>query len=258
MKRKLRYFAMFLCLSYPQTSQALFGAGDIVYDPVQTLESVTAFAEQAEILWTQIEKLEKQIEQQIQTVENQRRNLKKLDFSTLSGMKDSMAELQKIVQEAEGLSYEIDAYSEDFSNIYPEYNGGYNGTADQREKYETWNQQTRAGVQDAFAAHNLVNNLTDDSLRLDQLISASNSAEGNLQAMQAANEISGMLVKQLMQLQTMQATDSRAMLSYVSQQASKEDAQNNSHAHNVGGLVDANGKAIYTPRQGLSRLPRLH
>lgn len=253
MKRYISIFVFLLHIVVSIRANAL-----IVFDPTQTAMASINFATQISTLAQQAVHLETQIRNQLQQLENEAKNLERLGSSLYPAMRENIQQLDTMLHNTQGLAYRLNNFNKEFNNLYPEFNTPYGGFADQQNQYDNWNLQTRNSVIDAFRAHSIIDNMAGDQLSLEQLVSSSNNSVGQLQAIQAANEIAALMVKQLFQLQALQAADSRAMMSFIAQQSSEKDSIKKAHEHEVRELAGDKGGVGYKKMPGLTTLPMFH
>jgi len=217
-KREIRYLL--------RTGKAVLGVGDIVFDPTNYVENVIQAYNTAEQLAQEAEQIAHQITQitnQVKQIENQARNLAHLDYSSLDDMTYALNKLDGVINQAEGLGFHLSQMNDQFDELYPEIGNSPESAQIYSQKYTTWLEQTRSSINNALLAQGLVENNSEDRDRLTRLIDESQGAGGNLQVLQASNQISALLVQKTMELQTIVAANGQAAASRFAQETAAED-----------------------------------
>lgn len=137
-----------------------------------------------------------------------------------SRITNGLRQLVELQQKARGITYDYGRIENIFDDHYPDM-AAYNGMSgrDYAAQAAKANQQLQNSIRDAMVAQGLVSNSATDQEALNALVSASNSAEGQLAAVQAGNQIAAMTAQQLIQLQQIMATSAREQSSYMASQA---------------------------------------
>lgn len=212
MKRALIVIAMILSMVAPAN------AGMIVHDPENLVQNILSYAQEfataintAEQLATQYRQLEIELQQ-----------ARKLNSDQIRGrIMNGVRQLADIQQKTRGITYEYGRTEGAFDQQYPDM-PAYNGMSgrDYAAQAAKANQQLQNSVRDAMLAQGLISNAASDQDALNALVSTSNSADGQLAAVQAGNQIAAMTAQQLIQLQQIMATSAREQSSYMAAQAS--------------------------------------
>jgi P-type conjugative transfer protein TrbJ len=191
----------FACVCAPAHAQM------IVYDPSNYAQNVVQAARALQQINNQITSLQNQS----QMLLNQAKNLASLPYSSLQTIDRSFSRTQQLLNDAQRLAYDVNQIDQAFQGLYPQ---GYTGTASSqqlvRDAQERW-QNARAGYQDALRVQaGVAGNLDSTRTEIDALVSASQSAVGGLQAVQASNQLIALQTKQLADLTAVVAAQSRA------------------------------------------------
>jgi P-type conjugative transfer protein TrbJ len=210
--------AMLLLLGLLSSASAQ--AWIVVHDPTNLIQNLQTKLNTVQMLTNQA----RQIANDIQMLQNWARELTSLPYCALPQLQIQLAGLDGLLRSASGIAYDINSIKNTFNNTYPAYGASWQPGQAYSTQYDVWLQQTRSGVYNAMVTQGVVTNIPADTATLSNLVSYSQSATGNLQALQAGNQVSALMVKQLMQLEAMVAADGRAMSSFVAQQASSADA----------------------------------
>jgi type IV secretion system protein TrbJ len=179
----------------------------IVYDPSNYAQNVLQAARALQQINNQITSLQNQT----QMLLNQAKNLASLPYSSLQTIEQSLARTQQLLNEAQRLAYDVNQIDQAFQRLYPQ---GYTGATSSQQlvsdAQERW-QNSRAAHQDALRVQaGVVQNLDTTRTETDALLSASQSAVGALQAVQAGNQLVAVQTKQLADLTALVAAQSRA------------------------------------------------
>ena len=152
-----------------------------------------------------------QIQQFVQMLENQARNLTSLPFSILQQLQQSMAQINSLMAQAQSLSYSVTQLQQQFQLLYPTYSGstvtqaGVLADAQARwtASYNTF-QHTMTVQSQVVAA------IPTDQAQLSTLVTQSQGAVGSLQAIQSTNQLLALQSRQLSATQDLLAADARA------------------------------------------------
>ena len=220
----------------------------VVYDPtnfganlLSTVRQFQSNLHEAEVIAHQLESLA-----------NEARNLARLPLSIETQLTQDLGRLSELLAATRGLVLDYAALQTQFDALYPDaarYTG-FTGR-DYAQQALKWRAQNLRSVNDAMRAQGLVRTQPAAGLDLTELVRASQRAEGQLQALQAGNQIAAMLVTQMMRLEQVVSTASRAQASALAQAASDQAA---GEANLTRALTDW---ATTTPRQPLTANPAL-
>lgn len=86
-----------------------------------------------------------------------------------------------------------------------------------------WQEQTRLSIRDAMRSQGLVADIEEDRINLEGMVASSDGSIGALQALQAGNSISGLMVEQLLGLRQIIASSNRQQSTYLAQQMANEE-----------------------------------
>ncbi len=199
--------ATLLALSPIQPAQALFGFGDTVYDPLNHAENILTAARSLEQINNQVQ----QLTNEAQMLINQAKNLANLPMSVASNLQSSLNRVDSLMREAEGIAYDISSIDAEFQRLFPEqYDAAVTTSEIFQDAEDAW-KLAREGFKHSLEVQaEVVGQVRDDTVLLDQLVASSQSAIGNLQAVQAGNQLTALAAKQSMQLQTLLAASNRA------------------------------------------------
>ncbi len=178
-------------VSTPATAQF----GGIVYDPSNYAQNVMTAARTLEQINNQI----RMLQNQASSLLNQARNLESLPLSVLDPLRQQIQQTQTLIRQAQGMAMDVQQIETQFGRAYK----SIDLTAPQRAMVAGAKARWRTSIgafEDALKVQaGAVGNIDGARQSIYQLVSASQSATGALQAAQAGN--------QLLALQSQQLTD---------------------------------------------------
>lgn len=180
----------------PAPAHAQFGFGGIVYDPTNYAQNVLTAARALEQINNQIRSLQNQATSLI----NEARNLASLPTTVLAPLQQQMRQTQQLLGEAQRMAYNVQQIQTEFARQYK----SMDLTAPQRTMVEgaesRW-QNSVAAFEDALKVQaGAVANIEGTRTAVTDLITASQSATGALQAAQAGNQLLAVQSQQLADL----------------------------------------------------------
>lgn len=232
-KTKSLILAGLLLAATPMTVSA--GGGGIAgaSEPTQILNNiqlVNQYAKQVQQYQTQLESLTNHIQQTQMMVQN----LQMLPATVWQKFANDVMSLKNIVQQGQAVSFAAANLDSQFAETYKGYTS-YEASAAQSldartssftQQYRNINQSTRDSTNGALKALNTqMNALTSDEATMNMLQSQSRSADGQLKAIQAANEIALHQTDTLKKLQYTLMTQASTQASYMAATNDKETAQ---------------------------------
>ena len=166
-------------------AHALFGFGDIVFDPSNYAENIVQAARALEQINNQIQSLQNEAQMLI----NQARNLASLPYSSLQQIQQSVQRTQQLLGEAQRIAFDVQQVDQIFSQQYADMDL----TASDQQLVdlarERWG-NTVGALQDAMRVQaGVVGNIETQRAELSNLVGESQGATGALQATQAGNQI---------------------------------------------------------------------
>lgn len=141
-------------------------------------------------------------------------------------MTQAFRNLQQIVVGGQELSYSLANVDGRFKQMYP----GYGSTANFGQSYKNWSGNTLNSVKNALAlvsAHS--ENFNSEQGMMSELVMKSQTAGGQMQALQAGNQISVAMVGQMQQLRQLQMAQARAQGDYIAGQVAEKDLRNTTY-----------------------------
>ncbi len=179
----------------------------IVYDPTNFSQNVLTAARELQQVNQNIQSLENQATMLI----NQAKNLASLPYSSLAQLEASIQRTEQLLMQAQNITYSVTTIDQAFTQVYPQsYSGSTSSTQLLADAQTRW-QNARAGYQDSMNVQaGVVQNLQNAQTQINALVSSSQSASGALQAAQSGNQIMGLAAQQLADLTGVIAAMARA------------------------------------------------
>jgi P-type conjugative transfer protein TrbJ len=195
----------------------------IVFDPSNYSQNLLTAARALEQINNQLRGLENQSRLLIDST----KNVTGLPTSVAGQLKAHIDAINRLMAQAKGLSFEVEKTISQFETAYPRQYAAtassdrmtQDATARSANSYEALKQAL-------LAQSKVVEAIEGDGATLQSLMTASSGAVGALQAQQSGNELTGLQVKQTLQLQALLAAQARAdALKVADEQASAAAAR---------------------------------
>lgn len=188
-----------------------------VFDPANYAQSVLTAARSLQQIINQITMLQNQVTM----LQNEGKNLSNLHFSSLSQISSDLGQIERLITQATGLSFAVGQTNTQFNALYPTgYPAGTGSSLLVPAAQARWTASLQA-LQTAVQVQSQISgSITHDQTTLAQLDAKSGSAVGILQAVQTTNQLLELLIKQLMQSQTLALAQGRASASVATQNLS--------------------------------------
>ncbi|MEA3388487.1 MAG: P-type conjugative transfer protein TrbJ [Pseudomonadota bacterium] len=204
----------FTTLSAP--AQAQFGG--IVYDPTNYASNVLQAARALEQINNQIQSLQNEAASLL----NQARNLNPLPLSQLAELQGQFQRTQQLLGQAQRLAYDVQQVDQLFQQKYRGTNLTGSDQALVDDAKGRW-QNSVAAFEDALKVQaGVVGNIDGSRQTMDRLVTASQSADGALQAAQAGNQLIALQSRQLADLTALVAAQGRAQSLDMAQRAAAQ------------------------------------
>jgi P-type conjugative transfer protein TrbJ len=179
-----------------------------VFDPQNYAQNLLQAARALQQINNQIQALQNQA----MMLQNMATNLNPLkDVSQLSGMVTSLTQITSLMNQAQGIAYNVNATMAAWTKAYPNSYSAGTGTATlTADAQQRW-QNSMSAFQDTLKVQSqVVQNVQADTTTLTNLTNQSQNATGNLAVTQATNQLIALSTKQQMQIQTLMAAQYRA------------------------------------------------
>ena len=193
---------------------------------------------------TQVEQLNnviQQVQQGFQSLYNQALNLKNVGQDPTQNLNALLNNLISTAGQASSLSYAGQNITAQFQQLYPAWQPGQ----DYGQQYQNWNNTTQTNMQNELTAAGLqAQNFQNETDALNSGKQLSQSASRRLQAIQAGNQISSMLVQQLQLLRQLVLNEQQSQISYRYQKLQAEQASNNQANQAIQSFVGPGSSSI--------------
>lgn len=202
---------------------------------------------------TQISQLAEQIENQIRMYENMLQNTAQLPFHTWSQVENDLNRLRSLVAQGQGIAFSMSNADDVLRQRFQSYADFKTGLADGEtfaSQYESWSTTNRDTIGGALKAAGLTaEQFSSEESTMKELRSMSESADGQMKALQVGHEIAAEQVAQTQKLRALVAQQTTMMGTwYQSEQAHKDLAQLRRERFFNAGLPNARGGQTMEPR----------
>jgi P-type conjugative transfer protein TrbJ len=166
----------------------------------------------------QAARLLQEINNQIQSLQNEATmlqnmglNLTSLNFSSLSGITSDLQQIGNLMNQAQGIGFDVQSVETLFNQQYPQtYGAGTSMPQLLADAQTRWLNARSAFQQTMLVQSQIAQTVQTDTGKLSALVNASQGAVGSLQAQQASNQLLALSIKQQLQIQTLMAAQGRA------------------------------------------------
>lgn len=180
--------------------------GGVVYDPSNYAQNVLTAARTLEQINNQI----RMLQNQATSLVNEARNLQSLPLTIVQPLTDQLRQTQQLLDQAQRIAFDVRAIETAFDQ---QYRGAALGRSQQAmiaDAEARW-QNSVAAFEDALKVQaGAVANIKGSRAAIGELLSASQSAAGALQAAQAGNQLLALQARQLADLTATLAAANRA------------------------------------------------
>jgi P-type conjugative transfer protein TrbJ len=192
--------------------------GGIVYDPTNYASNVLQAARALEQINNQIQSLQNEATSLL----NQARNLTSLPLNQLAELQGQFQRTQQLLGQAQRLAYNVQNIDTMFQQRYRGTNLSGSDRALVEDARNRW-ENSVAAFEDALKVQaGVVGNIDGSRATLDRLVTASQSADGALQAAQAGNQLVALQSQQLADLTALVAAQGRAQSLDMAQRAAAQ------------------------------------
>jgi P-type conjugative transfer protein TrbJ len=204
MKNSLLALALAVLMTAMPSAQATV----VVIDPANLIQNILSAARALDQINNQI----RQLQNEAQMLTNQAKNLTSLPFSALNQLRTTLASTNQLLQQAQGLSFNLTQMETEFARLYPTaYTASSSGSQMALDANQRWQNSLEALRTATQVQSQAVQNFASDEQTLTDLVNQSQSAVGALQAAQATNQLLALQSRQAIQAQQLQITQDRAV-----------------------------------------------
>ena len=147
----------------------------VVIDPSNLAQNIMTAARSLEQINNQI----RQLQNEAQMLTNQAKNLTGLDFSALSQLRASLSATNQLIQQGQGLAFNVSQMESEFQRLYPDaYSASISGTQMSTDARSRWRNSLEALRTATKVQSQAVQNFASDEQTLTDLVNRSQSAVG--------------------------------------------------------------------------------
>lgn len=238
-------------LNFPKFNKILFSsliAGTLtlnvsamtVFDPSNFMQAIFQVLNQAKDYSNQLQQyqeLAEQLQQQLKMVEMQERDLKNLGSMDWEDFGSILYKLRNVMTKVDAISYDMGNVSQQFSSTFKDFDGYYNmlqNASNENARIESFNEQYKNITQ---KNQNTLNgalqqlelqyqDLDSETAIINQLKSRSQSAQGNLQALQAGNDLAAYQIDEIRRLRVTLMNQTNVLTTYMATKNNEEVMRN--------------------------------
>jgi type IV secretion system protein TrbJ len=193
----------------------------IVFDPTNYAQNLLQAARALEQIQNQV----KSLQNEAQMLTNMALNLKQLDVTSLGEITSALRRIDRLMSQAEGIAFDVQQTNVALQRQFPKEYGTATTTDEAvSDALGRWRSVMDAYRHTITVQAQVVENVQADSATLAQLVAASDSAVGSLQAQQATNQLVALSAKQQLQIQNLMAAQYRAEALDEARKAEAEQA----------------------------------
>ncbi len=193
----------------------------IVFDPTNYAQNLLQAARALEQIQNQV----KSLQNEAQMLTNMALNLQQLDVTSLSEITAALRRIDRLMAQAEGIAFDVQETTVVLQRQFPkDYDAATTTNEAVTDALDRWQSAMGAYRHTMMVQAQVVENVQADSATLAELLAASDSAVGSLQAQQATNQLMALSAKQQLQIQNLMAAQYRAEALEQAREAEAEQA----------------------------------
>jgi len=178
-----------------------------VFDAANFSQNLLTAARELQQIDNQIQQLQNQTTMLV----NQGRNLTSLHYDALSQLLTTLASTNRLIAQAQGLTFNVAQSQAAFNQLYPSsYGAGTTNAQMVRDAQARWKTSVQALQTATQMQSQAAQNLLSDQGVLSGLVTQSQGAVGALQASQATNQLLALIARQAIQAQQLTVSQDRA------------------------------------------------
>ncbi|MEO1304143.1 MAG: P-type conjugative transfer protein TrbJ [Pseudomonadota bacterium] len=203
----------------PQPADALFGVGDVVIDPTNLVQNVNTAVNTLEQINNQIRQLQNEAQMLIDSAEN----LKRLDQSSINELRRILERIDVLMREGDEITYEVEESERRYEENFPESYEDLTNREIVVRATDQW-KLSRGTFGNAVRIQSaIVSSITESKETLTALVNQSQDAAGNLEVIQAGNQLMALSVEQQMHMQQLMASHYRMLAVEQARRAAIEE-----------------------------------
>lgn len=199
-----------------------------IADNTTAVHSVTSVLNQA-----------RQIQNQIQSIQYQARNLGTVNNYQWQNITGLVQRLDSVTQQGQALSYASSNIDAEFKQKYPNFVNSPQGQENYTQTYQNWSSSTLDTLRGTLDSAGLnANDFQTEQDTLKQLEMQGRTAKGRMQVLQVSSELSAQNVNQLQELKRVIVSQTNAQNAYMAYKVSK-DTYNEKSLEKIAGNANA-------------------
>jgi P-type conjugative transfer protein TrbJ len=165
-----------------------------------------------------------QIQQFVQMLQNQARNLLSLPFSALQQITSAIDEVNSLMRQAQALAYDVARIEQQFQQLFPTYSGNVTQAQLIADARTRWRASVDTFKHTMEVQSRIVSDIEADERTLAALVDRSQGAAGALQGIQSTNQLLALQSRQLGSTQALLSANARAQATEAMRRAEIEEA----------------------------------
>lgn len=189
---------------------------------MNNIQLIASYAEHIQQTTTQIQQYQTMLKNLVQMTPSQLLDQSAQKLFKDQNMLKAFKDLRRIVVAGQSTSYTLANIDQQFKGMHP----GYKAKINFQNAYRDWSDNTLDSVKNALTlvtAH--ADDFDNEQSMVDELLSKSQTAQGQLQALQAGNAVGVQMVGQLQKLRQLQMAQVQAQNAFISGQQSENDSR---------------------------------
>jgi P-type conjugative transfer protein TrbJ len=214
--------SLFWLVAWMQPAKAFFGVGDVVTDPGLTGQTIAAEAARAGQTITMIQN-------QISQIQNAVQNTLALGDPVFAPLGNTIRSLNSMYMQGQSLMWRAQNFDQQFAMMNPGYNSYLysigRGGQSMSSLYQKWSDQGNQTTRTALLGAGIqIDDAASGQSMLERLTLQSTMAGGQMQALQAANQIALSQAQQIQELRLLVAQQTILHAEYMAQQNARASA----------------------------------
>jgi type IV secretion system protein TrbJ len=164
-----------------------------------------------------------QIQQFIQMLQNEARNLLSLPFSALQ-ITSAIDQVNSLMRQAQSLAYDVARIDQQFQQLFPSYSGNVTQAKLISDARARWQASVDTFKHTMEVQSRIVSDIQSDEATLSTLIGQRQGAAGALQGLQSTNQLLALQSRQLGSTQALLSANARAQATEAMRRAEVEEA----------------------------------
>lgn len=206
-------------VAFAPRAEALLGVGDVVLDPTNLVQNILTATRTLEQINNQVS----QLQHEAQMLVNQAEDLKRLDYASIDQLTYLLGQIDTLLREADEISYEVAESVRRYEEAFPETYEDLSNEEIVVEAQNQWRLSQGGFANTVQVQSGIVSAIADTKGTLRELVSESQSASGNLSALQAGNQLIALSIAQQVQMQQLMAAQYRMETLEASRRAALEE-----------------------------------